>query len=399
MNKIRILGIDTSCDDTSIAVLEVDNPDFKKPFYLSQEKIKLLSNIVSSQIDLDRKWGGVYPSLAQREHQKNLIPVLKIALKKSGLLKSKKEKLSPQKTDIVNKILNREPQLLKALNKFLKNYQKPSVDAIAVTIGPGLDPCLWVGINAAKTFSKIWKIPLIPINHLEAHILSIWLEYKMRPQEIFPAICLVVSGGHTQLVLVKNFHEYQLIGQTRDDAAGECFDKTARILGLPYPGGPAIAKQAKNWTRKNFIKNPPIKLPFPMLYSQNYDFSFSGLKTAVLYDFKKRKPNIRKSRNYIQEMSYKIQESIIKVLTTKTIKAALEYRVKNIIIGGGVSANTQLKEKFKQIIKERQLNINFLAPSQVLSTDNAAMVALAGYVSWSQNKAPEKIKSKPNLNI
>ena len=400
MKKVIILGIDTSCDDTSIAVLEIINPNFKRPFFRHQERIELLSNVVSSQIKLDKKWGGVYPFLSQREHQKNLVPVLQTALKKANLLREKnKNGMSFKKEKELARILQREPELLGEIKVFLKKYRKPNIDAIAVTIGPGLDPCLWVGINAAEVLSKTWEIPLIPINHLKAHILSIWLKEDISIKDVFPAICLVVSGGHTQLVLSNNFHDYRLIGQTRDDAAGECFDKTARILGLSYPGGPAIAKEAKKWRKINAIQNPNIKLPSPMLHSKDYDFSFSGLKTAVLYDFQKRKKKITQSKKYIQEMSFKIQESILGVLVRKTIKAAIEYEAKSIILGGGVSANTKLKAKFKDKIKNSNFNINFFTPSQKLSTDNAAMVSLAGYIFWNKATLSAKIKSRPSLSI
>jgi N6-L-threonylcarbamoyladenine synthase len=241
---MNILAIDTSCDDTCISILEVKNGRFN-----------LKSNIVSSQIKIHQKYGGVYPALAKREHQKNLMPVLKQALKKAKLLKVSKN-------------------------------QKPDINAIAVTIGPGLDPCLWMGVNFAKALSYFWQVPIIPVNHIEGHILANFLtKTDNNFQKSFPAICLIVSGGHTQLILMKGIGNYKIIGETRDDAAGECFDKTARILGLSYPGGPAIASEAERISTVQCKLQ--IKLPRPMINSKDYDFSFSGLKTAVLYDFKK----------------------------------------------------------------------------------------------------------------
>jgi len=322
-----VLGIDTSCDDTSISLL-----DFKN------RKIEILSNVVSSQVKLHQKYGGVYPTLAKREHEKNLPLVLKKALVK-----------------------------------------KP--DAIALTIGPGLDPCLWTGINFAKELAKKWKIPIIPVNHIEAHILINFLGQGKFREIKLPAMCLVVSGGHTQLILMKKIGSYKIIGETRDDAAGECFDKTARILGLPYPGGPSISSMAERTETKE-----EIKLPRPMIYSKDYDFSFSGLKTSVLYNYKKQKRNI-------PAMAKEIQQAIIDVLIKKTIRATEEYKAKSIILGGGVSANKELQKQFKKKAKGFDLYI----PEAKFCTDNAVMIALTGYLN--KRKPIKNITSKPNLRI
>ena len=245
-----ILSIDTSCDDTCISVLEVKN-----------KKFNLISNIVSSQVKLHAKYGGVYPFLAKREHQRNLPVVFKKATKGIDISK---------------------------------------IDLIGVTAGPGLEPCLWQGINFAIELAEKLKKPIIPVNHIEAHILINFQFSIFNFQNIFPAVCLVVSGGHTQLILMRNIGQYKLIGETRDDAAGECFDKAARILGLGYPGGPIIAAKAAQFSISN--SQFSIKLPRPMIYQKNYDFSFSGLKTAVLYDFKNRSPKVRKAKEYIGEV-------------------------------------------------------------------------------------------------
>jgi len=354
-----ILSIDTSCDDTCIAILKIE-----------KKKIKVLSNIVSSQIKVHQKYGGVYPSLAKREHEKNLVPVLKQALKKSGISDTSK------------------------------------INAIAVTIGPGLEPCLWVGLNFAKSLSLVWDVLLIPINHIEGHIFANFInknpkfQILMAKQIKFPALALIVSGGHTQLILIKEIGDYKIIGETRDDAAGECFDKTARILGLPYPGGPAIAKQALQWKSQANDQSKRIKLPRPMMYSKDYDFSFSGLKTAVLYDYKKRVKKVKTSRKYIREMAKEIQQAIIDVLIKKTIKSAKDYKVKTIILGGGVVANKELQRQFKEKIKKEMPNCFLLIPDSNLCTDNAAMIGMAGYLN--KNKAlkdPQKIKVNSNLRI
>ena len=365
-----ILAIDTSCDDTCIAIVEADKRGYQRR--LTRRKFKILSNVVSSQVKIHRKYGGVYPSLAKREHQKNLPVVLKKALRKARL-----------------------------------SEKKPKIDAVAITVGPGLDPCLWTGINFAKDLAQQWNLPIIPVNHIEAHIFANFLD-KFR--KLFPAICLVVSGGHTQLILVKKIGDYKIVGETRDDAAGECFDKTARVLGLPYPGGPAIAAEAARF--KVHSSKFKIKLPRPMINTKDYDFSFSGLKTAVLYEFKKRSKKVRVSKEYVREMAKEIQQAIIDVLTKKTIKAAKNYPVKTIMLGGGVAANTELRKQFKLKIKKSpkenqrfptgqvKLRINFWVPLKNLCTDNAVMIGATAYFHRKEaSKKWQKIEAKANLRI
>jgi len=374
-----ILAIETSCDDTCIAIVEAKGQ--KKPCF------SILSNIVSSQVKIHQKWGGVYPTLAKREHQKNLPLVLKRALNKA---------------------------------------KDPKADLVAVTVGPGLDPCLWAGVNFAKDLAKKSDLSIIPVNHIEAHIYANWLS-PVGISQIFPAVCLVVSGGHTQLILMKNHGNYQILGETRDDAAGECFDKIARILGLGYPGGPLIAAEAAKLKTKNYQLK--IKLPRPMIYQRNYDFSFSGLKTAVLYNFKSQSEKIRKSKKYIQAISAEAQQAIVDVLIKKTIRAAKDYKAKTIILGGGVVANNELRKQFNYKLKPvaslpviapqlrkttrlpqpgaeatgGQVNykLNFLVPPKKFCTDNAAMVAVAGYFHCLRGKIKnwQEIKAEANLRI
>ena len=336
-----ILAIETSCDDTGIALLKVKNQQFE-----------ILENFVSSQVELHAKYGGVYPSLAKREHQKNL-PILF-------------EKVSRKK-----------------------------IDLIAITVGPGLEPCLWVGVNFANELIKKLKVPLVPVNHIEAHILINLIDQKVKAN-LFPAIALIVSGGHTQIILVKNVGKYQIIGETRDDAAGECFDKVARILGLGYPGGPIISKEASKFK----IQSPRFKvsLPRPMIYQKNYDFSFSGLKTAVLYDYKSRPLKVRKSKEYVQTVTAEVQQAIIDVLLLKTTKATKDYKVKTIILGGGVAANNELRKQFGN--QSSKLGIKFLAPKKELTTDNALMIAVAGYYQYLKKKYDWKVvKANANLRV
>ncbi|MCK4453853.1 tRNA (adenosine(37)-N6)-threonylcarbamoyltransferase complex transferase subunit TsaD [Candidatus Parcubacteria bacterium] len=368
-----ILAIETSCDDTCISILKfkVQSSKLKATTQnLKLKEIKILSNIVSSQVEIHKKYGGVYPTMAKREHQKNLLPVLKKAFKKAGI----------------------------------KNFIKPKIDFIAATKGPGLEPCLWTGVNFTKALAHLWNLKIIPVNHIEAHILANWLSPVSSNfqfsifnfQKYLPAICLVVSGGHTQLILMRDFGKYKILGETRDDAAGECFDKTARILGLGYPGGPAIAAEAakiKNLKLK--IKN--FSLPRPMIYSKDYDFSFSGLKTAVLYDFKKQNSKTRKSKKYVQAMSVEIQQAVIDVLIKKTIKAAKDYKVKTIILGGGVVANEELRKQFGEKIKKELSNIQYLTPNIQFCTDNAAMIALTAYFHNKEAKDWKNIKVNANL--
>jgi len=349
-NNLTILSIETSCDDTCAAVLKIKD-----------KKIKIISNVVSSQVKLHAKYGGVYPFLAKREHQKNLPLVFKRAMKSPNL----------------------------------------KVNLIAVTTGPGLEPCLWTGVNFAKELAKKMDLPIVSINHIEAHILANFIGKNFqRAKNFLPAICLVVSGGHTQLILMKDFNNYKIIGETRDDAAGECFDKTARILGLGYPGGPAIAKQAQQCSSK--IKNLKFKISFPrpMIRQKNYDFSFSGLKTAVLYDFKKRSLRIRKSKQYICEMAVEIQRAIIDVLIYKTLKAAKSHKIKSIILCGGVAANKELREQLKKRIIKETPSIKYLAPDIKYATDNAAMIGIAAYFNLSRSgKKWKEIKANANIEI
>ena len=309
------------------------------------------------------KYGGVYPSLAKREHIKNLPLVFRRAT---------------------------------------KNIDISKIELIGVTVGPGLEPCLWQGVNFAKDLAKKWEKPLIPINHIEAHILANWLSdstfHILHSKFLFPAVCLVVSGGHTQLILTTGIEKYKLVGETRDDAAGECFDKAARTLGLDYPGGPAIAAEAAKLKTKNYKLK--TKLPRPMIYQKNYDFSFSGLKTAVLYDFRSRSSKIRKSREYIRAMCAEIQQAIIDVLIHKTFKAAKNFKAKSIILGGGVAANDELRKQFKEKIQKEIPDTKYYVPDTKFCTDNAAMIAVTAYFHREEaTKNWQKIKVNANLKI
>jgi len=361
-----ILGIETSCDDTGVAIVEVSQK--KRPVF------DVLSNVVSSQIKTHAPFGGVVPNLAAREHLKNIEPCLKTALCET-------------------------------------NLTMKDIDLIAVTSGPGLIPSLLIGVNFAKALAYKYKIPIVPINHIEGHIIAAFdvEKSKIKNQNLFPAVALVVSGGHTQLVLVKKIGDYKIIGETRDDAAGECFDKVAKLLDLGYPGGPAISREAEKWKSEFLISksetNPRIKtqnlkLPRPMIGHKNYDFSFSGLKTAVLYLTQNQKSKI-KNQNFVQELCYEVQQAIIDVLTEKTLRAAKEYKAKTIILAGGVAANSELRKQFEFKIKNLKFKIHFLVPEMKLCTDNGAMIAMAAY--FHKEKATIKnwgeIKANANLRL
>ena len=324
-----ILGIETSCDETAAAIVE----DGKK----------IISNVVASQINIHQKYGGVVPEIASRKHMEYIIPVIDKALDES------EKKI----TDL---------------------------SAIAVTYGPGLIGSLLVGLSVAKAMAYAQNIPLIGINHLEAHIYANFLEHnEIKP----PFVCLIVSGGHTSLVYIRNFGEYKLLGQTKDDAAGEVFDKIAKVLDLGYPGGPITEKLAKEGEPSS------IKFPRPLLNDKSYDFSFSGLKTAVIYYIKELK---KENKNIpVRDILASFQQAVIDVLVEKTIKAALKFKTKQIILAGGVAANSSLRSEIKE--KANLFDIKVFYPSVSLCTDNAAMVASTGYYKFKENK-----KSSLNLD-
>lgn len=380
---MRILAIETSCDETSIALLGIRN-----------SKLEILANVVSSQVKIHKKWGGVVPMLAKREHQKNLVPVLTEALKEAGMLKKSKNTVKDKN---LKEILSREELLYKNLKKFLEQYQKPEIDLIAVTVGPALEPALWVGVNFARALSYFWQKPILPINHIEAHICANFIQNPISKIK-FPAICLIVSGGHTGLILMKGVGGYKEIGETRDDTAGECFDKAARILGLGYPGGPAISAKAAMESKVKSEKLK-VKLPRPMIHQKNYDFSFSGLKTAVLYAVKSVKRKA-KSEKYIRTMCRETQQAIIDVLIHKTLKAAKDFKVKTVILGGGVAANSELRKQLKERVQKETPDVKYLLPDTKYCTDNAAMIAVTAY--FHQKEATtnwQKIKADANLKI
>jgi N6-L-threonylcarbamoyladenine synthase len=390
---MKILGIETSCDETAVCVLEAHGG-------VSTAQFTVLGNALYSQIAVHKEYGGVFPALAKREHAKNLVPLLGQALRAAHIL-SPIDQENPSKTSaeylqyITNKktelqtLLEREAGLFDDLWKFINEYERPTVDMITVTMGPGLEPALWVGVNFSKALAIAWNLPVYPINHLEGHVLSPLIEAHQLQKIAFPALSLIISGGHTELVIIKDWLDYEVIGQTKDDAVGEAFDKVARMLDLPYPGGPEISKLAEQFSekeKKEIKEKYNVAFPRPMISSDNFDFSFSGLKTSVLYFIKKLKEtNADLAAGLTPEIkaviAQEFQNAVTDVLVSKTQKAFEQYGVKNLILGGGVTANTHIRQAFEKMILQSP-HIHLIIPPITISTDNAVMIAVAGYFNF-----------------
>lgn len=407
---MRILSIETSCDETAIALIEAKSTR-------SSSEVKVLGNQLLSQAKLHEQYGGVFPTVAKREHALALTKLLKNCLSEADMIKESKTKTGDTKIDNkIRKILEREGNLASEIIDFLNSVKKPKIDAIGVTSGPGLEPALWVGINFAKALALAWDIPLYAINHMEGHILSAMLSREKNHDSRskihdtylltainYPAISLLISGGHTELVLSKKIGQYKLIGETRDDAVGEAFDKVARMMNLPYPGGPQISKLSKEYAeRKDVTNNKKFFFPRPMINSHDFDFSFSGLKTSVLYAIKK---NGELTSDDKKEIAYMFEEAVGDVLSTKTLNAIKKYKARTLIIGGGVSANSHLRDVFTNMIKnnneDKEIDsVKLFLPDQKMSTDNALMIALATLLKINSKKRPSKtFKANGNLSL
>lgn len=395
---MKILSIETSCDETSLSL-------FTTTETASGIDFDVHSTITQSQIDIHQEFGGVFPALAKREHQKNLVPILLKILNQEAV-----ESPEIRNNSEIDKILERESELLESFMRYVMPISNPGIDAICVTSGPGLEPALWVGISFAKALGKLWSIPVVPVNHMEGHILSVLVPEHDSEQENsfsvrhelfpFPALALLISGGHTELVLVKNLGDYEIIGKTRDDAVGEAFDKVARILGLPYPGGPEVSKLALLADKNT---NTGIILPRPMLHTKDYDFSFSGLKTATLYltnDIKEKNNGII-PEDIKARIAYEFQEAAAEVITKKTMSAMNDFGVQTLIVGGGVSANKRIKESLTTIISEIIPSEHIHFPARELTGDNALMIGLAGYfkIKKDPNAVYTDIRAEGNLKL
>ena len=340
--SVNILGIETSCDETAAGVVA--------------DGRVLMSNVISSQIDLHAKYGGVVPELASRQHVRDLIPVLEQAATDADL-------------------------------------SLEDMDAIAVTYGPGLAGSLITGVNAAKAISYSLGIPLIGVNHLEGHIYASWLtKTELEKDPGFPLACLVASGGHTDLLLMEGHGKYKLVGRTRDDAAGEAFDKAARILGLGFPGGPEIQRVSAG-------ANGEEDLPRAWMRG-TLDFSFSGIKTALLHIAQDRglypsPENGVDTERLIRELAAAFQESVVDVLSAKLIEMASKYKANGLVLGGGVTANARLRN---EITKRSHLPV--IIPPPILCTDNGAMIAACGYFQYERgDQTPMNIDVNPGLPL
>ncbi|MFA5131697.1 MAG: tRNA (adenosine(37)-N6)-threonylcarbamoyltransferase complex transferase subunit TsaD [Patescibacteria group bacterium] len=347
-----ILGIETSCDETAASVIKAD---------LKSGHILVLSNIISSQIEIHKKYGGVVPEIAAREHVLNVLPVINEALIKAKIDHNK-------------------------------------INVFAITKGPGLITSLMTGIETVRTLSFAWNIPIIEINHVEGHIYSNFIKPETKIK--FPALILTVSGGHTNLVSMTKDYKIKIIGETLDDAAGEAFDKGAKMMNLGYPGGPIVSQYANDY-KKSFPDSltpaSNLNFPRPMLNSNNSDFSFSGLKTALLYQLKKDP----KWKTRIPEYCFAYQQAIIDILTAKTIKAAKRLEAKTVMLSGGVSANRELRESLALAVKAKLSGVNFLVPAQEYTTDNAAMIAAAAVFKLKHQKTTtfSKLRVDPSLQL
>lgn len=346
---MRILGIESSCDETALALVTGKG-----------EQLKVENSTVLSQIQTHQQYGGVVPEVAAREHLAAIFPML--------------EREVP--------------------------FDGAGIDAIAVTAGPGLAPALRVGVEVAKTLAWSWGVPLIPICHMEGHVYASWLPQSKRvfsflPQRVpqFPAVSLIVSGGHTELVVMKGHGQFERIGETHDDAAGEAFDKVAKMLGLPYPGGPNIAKLAVGGNAQAF------DFPRGLIEEENFDFSFSGLKTSVLYTLRKNEEKLE-DEDFRRDIAASFQEAVVDVLTQKSMRAIEKYKPTSFILAGGVAANIELRNRIKKEGERRATRV--FVPPFTYSVDNAAMIAAAGYFRAQDKKnfvEPDSLAADSNMDI
>lgn len=362
---MRVLGIETSCDETAIAIVRGRG-----------EKLLVEKNLVYSQVDEFARLGGVVPELAARLHLEKIMPLLERAAAPGG----------------------------------------KGIDVISVTVGPGLAPALRTGVEVAKTLAYLWNKPLVGVSHMEGHIAGAWLKtptgLAARAQRFFarpfdagqfftaktvpqlPALCLLVSGGHTELVLMEDFTRFTRIGETIDDAAGEAFDKAAKMLGLPYPGGPQIAKLAEQGNRESY------EFPRGLMQQENYDFSFSGLKTSLLYTLRDHEEQID-DPHFRADIAASFEEAIVDALARKTDRAIQYYQPKSIIVAGGVSANRALRKRFEHLV-EKKHGLKLFFPEFTYSLDNAAMIAGAGYFRYQKKgavRSPLELAADPNYDL
>lgn len=350
MKAVRVLAIETSCDETAVSLISVREREGKP------EEVKVITHLVSSQVPIHQKYGGVVPEVAARSHVPETVSLLTQALGEKGM---------------------------------------DAFDVIAVTRGPGLPTALSVGVEAARTLAWLSKKPLVAVNHLEGHIASAWLDARKRRYWQYPLLALIVSGGHTELVIAEGLGQYRLIGQTRDDAAGEAFDKSAKLMGLPYPGGPQIARRALEGDKNAFA------FPRPMRHDGSFDFSFSGLKTAVRVAWDHEKTITKDPEKTVNDIAASVQEAIVDILVQKTMAAVKAERVKTVLLVGGVSANEVLRTRLGAVLKTQTPSVRYIPSMRAYITDNAAMIAAAGYWRYKLGDVTkwEEIEIDPEWNI
>ena len=339
-----ILGVETSCDETAASVIKTN----------MRGDVQVLSNVISSQIEIHRQYGGVVPEVAAREHVLNILPVIHSALKNA--------KIAPRQ-----------------------------VAAIGITKGPGLVTSLITGLESVRALAYVWKKPLIEVNHIAGHIYANFIRSGRKIQ--FPAIILTVSGGHTILLKMQKTGNIEIIGETLDDAAGEAYDKAARMLGLGYPGGPIVSQLAQSYVKKS--TESEISLPRPMLNSPDFNFSFSGLKTALLYKLQQDKS----WKERVNQYCFEFQQAVIDILVAKTLKAANQHRAKTVMLTGGVSANLALREQMALAVQAKCSSASFLVPESEYTTDNAAMIATAAYYLYRRGKITDFAKLKVDASL
>ncbi len=387
---MTILSIETSCDETAISILQMEK---HAPITFS-----VLSHKVLSQADMHKEFGGVFPSLAKREHAKALPYLLAICLKEAGLLDERKNdrSMGEEKIALLDEILEREEEMKQALLLFFSGINKPKIDAIAVTSGPGLPPALWVGVNCAEALSYMWNIPLYEVNHIEGHVISALLKKKNKKtyelQDItYPALSFIASGGHTEIVRLTEERKYEILGETKDDAIGEAFDKVARLLGLPYPGGPEISKYAEKARRGHIVPRKEFILPRPMIHSKDLHFSMSGLKTSVLTKVKKETELTELMK---EELSLEFENSVTDVVISKLKQAIYETRAKTLLFGGGVSANIHLRSALSLLAKEE--SVELYLPEKEVTGDNALMIGATALlmIQTGSEQVVDRIKAK-----
>ena len=394
----RILAIETSCDESAVALVEARLVDGEPVFATVADDLR-------SQAEMHAPFGGVFPSLAKREHAANL-PAVLARVCGTATPERPAAHIAPDVLEQALSFLSREPGLADAMRELLSTIAKPNVSLLAVTTGPGLEPALWVGINLARALSLAWNIPLVGVNHMEGHVISALAVAAgdvvadvdvaiSRDRFPFPSIALLISGGHTEIVLAREWGSYVLLGSTRDDAVGEAFDKVARVFGMSYPGGPKVSVAAQKERGRRDAGDAGefgVKLPRPMLNSGNLDFSFSGLKTAVLYAAR----DLRAQRGlsdedplperFVEELCFEFEEAVVDVLVAKVRRAIEGNAGRALVVGGGVIANSRIREALATLTHE--LAIPLLLPHHELATDNAVMIAMAGFLK-ARRSTPE----------